>query len=175
LIINKSEIEVLEFLRCNFKNPISTKSFLGETFLYNLNFDDDQFTITKLAKPFRKNGLLEVHAHLKISGIDDNNSKLLYSLRFSDFSILLIVIMNLIFILVPHFVTNFRLFGEHMEITSFSGKITFTVIGVVLSNCMVWISFLIKKSNLQKIVDLLIHAINNDAATLPKRYSSGNF
>jgi hypothetical protein len=61
-------------------------------------------------------------------------------------------------------VTNFRLFEEHMEISSFSGKITFTVIGVVLSNCMVWISFLIKKSNLQKIVDLLIHAIKNDAA-----------
>ncbi len=143
--INKSETELKDFLQREFKNSIPLKSFLGEISLYKLNFDYDQFILTKQTKALGKNGILEVQANIRISSIDSANSKLEFSIKYTPLSVLLIVIFNLFISTVPFFVSNFKFFGSTINITEVSLRTLVVITGLVVTNFIIWMGFLIKK------------------------------
>jgi hypothetical protein len=144
------------------RKDISLKTYLGEESKFNINFDYNRFIINKEAKPFRKNGILEVHSIVKVSPIDNDKSKFEYSIRYSDLSIFLIVVLNLSLIIISLFTSNFNLFGESIQITGIFEKSFMIVIGLVLANFLIWISFNVKKVTFQKVIDLIINSIKND-------------
>ena len=160
MIINKNYIELIDILKSIKREDISLKTFLGEESNFNVNFDYDRFIINKEAKPFRKNGILEVHSIVKVSPIDNDKAKIEYSIRYSDLSILLIVLLNLSLIIIPLFISNLRVFGETREITGVLEKSIMILIGLVLANLLMWINFLVKKVYFQKVIDLIINSIN---------------
>jgi hypothetical protein len=162
MIIKKSKEELTLFLRESSKHPLLLNSNLGETSLYNLCFDYDQFIITEQAKPLRNNGILEINGFLKISKIDEKHSKLEYSIRYTDLTKLIIVAMNLFVILGPILVSNFRFFGNITKITTAPGKIAIILVLLVLTNLAIIVSFQMKKGDIQKIVDQIVNSIKSD-------------
>jgi hypothetical protein len=99
---------------------------------------------------------------VKITPIDNDISKFEYSIRYSDLSIFLIVVMNLSLIVVPLITSHLRFFGGTIKTTSVLEKTAMILIGLALSNFFIWISFLVKKVYFQKVVDLIINSIKND-------------
>ena len=162
MIINKNNFELTDNIKGINRNDISLKTYFGEESKFNINFDYDRFIIDKEAKPFRKNGILEVHSIVKITPIDNDISKFEYSIRYSDLSIFLIVVMNLSLIVVPLITSHLRFFGGTIKTTSVLEKTAMILIGLALSNFFIWISFLVKKVYFQKVVDLIINSIKND-------------
>lgn len=161
MLINKNNIELTECLKGFNQDALALKTFFGEESKFKINFDYDRFIINKEPKTFRKNGILEVHAVVKITPIDPDKSKFDYSIRYSDLSIFLIVVINLLLIIVPLFASNLRFFGVTIETSGVLEKTVVIATTLAFSNLLIWLSFLAKKVYFQKVVDLILNSINN--------------
>lgn len=104
--INKNKKELIYFLKNETKKSISLKSFTGQTFLYDLTFEYDRFIIKQQSEIFRRNGIFEIYGYLTIDEIDSFSSKISCTIRYSDISILAIIVINLIIMRIKGQITK---------------------------------------------------------------------
>lgn len=167
LILERSINEVSDLLKEKCNSPLEIESIFGQNPVYKMTFDFDQYILSKQAKPFQKNGILEVSAFLRIANFSDKKTKLECSIRYTDLSVFLIVIVNLFLSMPPLFMDHFRIFGNQLEIKDMSHKMTVILIMLIISNLSIWFSFYLKKNGLQKILEQIVSTIEKDAPNSP--------
>jgi len=157
--INKNKKELIYFLKNETKKSISLKSFTGQTFLYDLTFEYDRFIIKQQSEIFRRNGIFEIYGYLTIDEIDSFSSKISCTFRYSDISILAIVVINLIIIGVfLYYIISTFLF-ENFTIYNV-GKSTLPLLSLSLLNSLIWLSFKSDSARISEVFNLISKRIN---------------
>ncbi len=160
LQFNKNINELNDFLKNKTTETIQKTTILEETF-YEINHDYDRFIISKKAMPFRRNGILEINMFLKTIEIDENNSKIDYTIKYTAISNLLIVALNIIIFIVTLFNSKFRFFGASIIITSYLSKFIILAVGLAFINFCLWLRIKTSKNNYEEIIEDLINPIQN--------------
>jgi hypothetical protein len=151
------------FLKIKTTETIQKTTILEETF-YEINHDYDRFIISKKAMPFRRNGILEINMFLKTIEIDEHNSKIDYTIKYSAISNLLLVAFHLIIISVTMIASELRFFGESIVITSYLSKFIILATALTFIDFYLWLCLKNSESRYIEIIEELIkHLQKSDA------------
>jgi hypothetical protein len=168
LELSKNAKEVTAFFKNKTGVEIEKKSLLENT-VYSLEHDYDRFILSKKPRPLTRNGFLEVQLYLNVTEIDEQNSKVEYSIKYSALSVLIIVTIYLIFIAVILFTNNIRIFGNSTTISIYLTKTLILILNLSLITTVLWLHFLNSQKKLQEVFNEIkksIHEKTTDKHTI---------
>ena len=158
LNINKNINELNDFLKNKSAETIQCASLFGET-SYIMTYDYDRFIISKEAIPFKRNGIVVINLILKIDEIDDINSKMDYTIKYSDLSNLIIVGIYILITSFTLFGSELRFFGSIITMTSFVTKFSLIIVETTFLTLFLWLGIKTSKRKFEEIIGSLITSL----------------
>jgi hypothetical protein len=158
LKINKNIYELNDFLKNKTSDTIQRTSIFGET-SYILSNDYDRFIIGKKAIPLKTSGIVEINLFLKVNEIDEHNSKIDYTIKYTNLSNLIIVAFYIIIISFTLFGSKFRFFGDSIIIASLFTKFILVIFEVSFISFCLWLGIKWSTKKFQGIIEELINPL----------------
>jgi len=160
LIITTPANELNDFLKQKTTDSIRRSSMFRDS-TYILTNDYDRFILSKEAKPFERNGILEIHAYLTVREIDKSHSELVSTLRYSDLTYLVIVVLYSIAILFTLLKSNVS-FHQDSLLIALVLKFLLVLLELLVINFFLWYGIWSSKEPFKAIISELVDPLKNE-------------
>jgi hypothetical protein len=163
LIVNKSSENLQLLLKdiANAEVPYNDALLLLNS-TYSLRFDYDRFVLSKKAENGKKPNPFEINAYLKIVRVNDTQSQIQYSVKYSEISILITIFINLILVALPFFEVRFKMVNNSFLAEGFGIKLLISILLLFSLNLGLWLAIQSKKEVYKKVIELVINKKSPD-------------
>lgn len=124
---------------------------------YSLSFDFDRFVLSKKAEIDKKPNPFEINAYLTVVRVNDGQSQIEYSVKYSTIAILFSVFINLVLVALPFFEVRLKMInGSHLT-QGFGIKLLISILLMTALNVALWLGIQSKKEIYKKVIDLILN------------------
>jgi hypothetical protein len=156
--INQNKKVLSESLKNLKGKDQSYRNGIGSESSYSIEFNWDEFVVTRKAEMFERSAGIEPDAHIQLVQLSEKLTRIDVKIKFSEIVWIILVFIHLGIIGGSLFLPQIKLFGNQLE-TTWINRILFLILSLGVINSIIWLLFISEVKTLRNVVQQIFEGL----------------